>query len=491
MDWLPDLEIARQIPTFWPALGLALGVPLALLILNEAIAACDRRGFLLGHTLRAVRTLLVPAAALLLFLGQVVELPADSLLVRLAETLFWVAVLATLTRIFNDLFFGFAAHGSWQERVPTLFRDLVRVALVAVGGLVIYSKVWGQDVGGALTALGVGSVVIGLALQEPLGNLVSGLMLLFERPLSVGDWVTAGGVTGKVTGINWRSVHIETPTREVHIVPNVSLYKSEFSNLSRPTPVRTEVVELGLSYDDPPDRVKRLMLDLMATTPGVLADPPPLVRTLNYADFSVIYRLIFSVARQDDVPAIRDRVMTRVWYVVRREGLTIPFPIQMEYRPGENPGRPVPTSDDLLAGHPRFRAAAAGPAGRQPAVREYAAGETVHAPRRRFTGFGLVISGRANLVVRDPAGQAVTIGAIGAGECLGDQLTVGSSRDDIEIVADEDLRVVAFDPAAIGDLLDHSPSLAAEIGDALETRRQAARAARQQPADARATVPPA
>jgi hypothetical protein len=133
MDWLPDLEIARQIPTFWPALGLALGVPLALLILNEAIAACDRRGFLLGHTLRAVRTLLVPAAALLLFLGQVVELPADSLLVRLAETLFWVAVLATLTRIFNDLFFGFAAHGSWQERVPTLFRDLVRVALGADG----------------------------------------------------------------------------------------------------------------------------------------------------------------------------------------------------------------------------------------------------------------------------------------------------------------------------------------------------------------------
>ncbi len=479
MDWLPDLEIARQVPNFWPAVALAVGFPLLLLVLNEAIAACQRRGFFLARTLRTVRSILAPAVALLIFVRSVVGLPPEALVARLAETLFWIAVLATITRVLNDLFFGSAAPGSWQDRVPTLFRDLIRFALVAIGGVVIYARVWGQDVGGAITALGVGSVVIGLALQEPLGNLVSGLMLLFERPLNVGDWVTAGGVTGKVIGINWRSVHIETPTRELHVVPNVSLYKSEFSNLSRPTPVRTEVVELGLSYDDPPDRVKRLMLDLMGTTPGVLADPPPLVRTINYADFSVIYRLIFSVSRQDDVPEIRDRVMTRVWYVVRREGLTIPFPIQMEYRPGEIPGRVAPTTDELLADHPRFRAAASGAALRPPEVREYAIGETVHAAGRHFAGFGLVLSGHARLVVRDADGQRVPVGEIGPGECLGDQLAVGSSRDDIEVVAGDDLRVMALDPAAVGDLLDHSPALAAEIGDALETRRQAARTGRQ------------
>lgn len=479
MDWLPDLEIARQVPGFWPAIALTLGFPTAMLVLNEAIAHCDRRTSAFCHSLRAVRSLLVPAAALWVFVGPVLGLPTDGLVVRLAETAFWIAALFTLTRILNDLFFGTAARGSWQERVPTLFRDLVRFGLVAVGGLVIYARVWGQDVGGALTALGVGSVVIGLALQEPLGNLVSGLMLLFERPLSVGDWVTAGGVTGKVTGINWRSVHIETPTRELHVVPNVSLYKSEFSNLSRPTGVRTEVVELGLSYDDPPDRVKALMLDLLATTPGVLADPPPLVRTVNYADFSVTYRLIFSVARQDDLPAIRDRVMTRIWYVVRRNGLTIPFPIQMEYGPTETPGKPAPTAAELLAAHPRFRAALAAPATPPPAVLEFAAGETVHSRDRRFTGFGLVVAGRAALRADDAAGYRVRIGTIGPGECIGDQLAVGSAREAIEIVAEESLTVVVLDPTTIGGLLDQSPALAAEIGDALEARRQAARAASQ------------
>ena len=304
-------------------------------------------------------------------------------------------------------------------------------------------------------------------------------MLLFERPLQVGDWVTAGGVTGKVTGINWRSVHIETPTRELHVVPNVSLYKSEFSNLSLPTPVRTDSFELGLSYDNPPDEAKAILLDLLASTPGVLADPPPLVRTVGYADWSITYRLVFSVARQESLATIRDRVMTRIWYVVRREGLHIPYPIQMEFTPGENPSPPAPNADTLLAAHQRFRPGIPAAQAAAPVVLEYAVGETVHSARRRFAGFGLVISGQAALMAGGKSGEPLRIGTIGPGECLGDQFTVGSARDDIDIVAERGLRIVSLDPAAVGDLLDRSPTLAAEIGDALESRRQAARAVAQ------------
>ncbi|MFM7538472.1 MAG: mechanosensitive ion channel protein, partial [Planctomycetota bacterium] len=88
--------------------------------------------------------------------------------------------------------------------------------------------------------------------------------------------------------------------------------------------------EIGFSYDDPPNRVKEVMLDMLSDTPGVLSDPPPAVRTINYADFSIIYHMGFSVARQEELAATRDRIMTRLWYVARRAGLTIPFPIQME-----------------------------------------------------------------------------------------------------------------------------------------------------------------
>jgi CRP-like cAMP-binding protein len=112
-------------------------------------------------------------------------------------------------------------------------------------------------------------------------------------------------------------------------------------------------------------------------------------------------------------------------------------------------------------------------------VRDYAKGESIHSPRSRFSGFALILSGKAALKTSDEKGPATPIGTIGPGECFGDQLTAGGGLDDVRIVAEEDLRALVFDPVAIGDLLDHSPSLAAEIGDALESRRRAAQVARR------------
>lgn len=469
-----------QVSNLLPAILLAAGFPLVLLILNEAISRCEAAGSPLARTLRTARNSLAPALALLIFVRHVLEWPQEGTTVRLVETAFWVILLYALLGIVNDLVFGSGGSGSWSERVPKLFRDLVRALLVAIGAMVIYSQVWGHEISAALTALGLGSIVIGLALQEPLGNIVSGLMLLFERPLSVGDWIQTGDARGRVVEINWRSVHIETASRELQIVPNVELYKGTFANLSRPTPLRTEIVEIGFSYDDAPNRVKEVMLDLLRTTPGVLAEPQPRVRTVAYADFSINYRLIFSVESQAQLADVRDEVMTRLWYVIRRENLTIPFPTAQEYGPGEDVSKPQPTAADLLAAHPRFLAAATD-GEPPPRLLSFAAGETVQDTDHPFSGFALVVGGRARLFASDAAGNPVQIGEIGAGECFGDRLTAGGGTENISIAAESDLLVVAFTDDVMDTLLNKTPSLASEIGDAIESRRQAAQAARRRP----------
>ncbi|MEY4298802.1 MAG: hypothetical protein RIR25_38 [Verrucomicrobiota bacterium] len=474
--------LSSYLTNFWPAVILAVGFPLVLLLLNESIAMCHRRGFAVERTMRSLRNLVVPSCALLIFVRFVLEWPKESTASRLVESVFWVLLLYTLLGVVNDLVFGSGGRGSWSDRVPKLFRDLVRALLVAIGAMVVYSQVWGHEVSAALTALGLGSIVIGLALQEPLGNIVSGLMLLFERPISVGDWVLVDGVRGRIVEINWRSVHIETPTRELQIVPNVTLYKGSFANLSRPTPLRTEIIEMGFSYDDPPNRVKEVMLDLMCNTPGVLSEPPPLVRTAEYADFSVNYRLIFSVATQADVAPVRDAIMTRLWYVIRRENLSIPFPTAYEYSPGQDPSKPQATVADLLKEHARFKPAVkeSMPA---PQIVAFASGEIVHGPEHLFEGFALVVAGRAQLMANDASGRLVQIGEIGPGECFGDRLTSGGGSEKMSIVAQGDLLAVVFTDEPITELLNNFPSLAAEIGDAIEARRQAALAARRRPTD--------
>jgi small-conductance mechanosensitive channel len=460
----------------WQAVALAIGFPVVLLIINELVNSLERRGNPLAKSLRTLRNLVLPALALLLFAYWILELPSQSSALRWIETVFWVALLYVLLGFVNNIVFGMGRQKSLGERVPKLFRDLAQALLVAIGAMVIYSKVWGMEIQGALTALGLGSIVIGLALQEPLGNIVSGLMLLLERPLNVGDWVTVDGVTGKVTEINWRSVHIETPTREIRVVPNVSLYKGAFSNLSRPTPERTEVVDMGFSYDDPPSKVKELLVDLLLSTPGVKTDPGPLVRTVNYADFSIIYRMIFTVEMQETLGATRDLVMTRIWYMARREGLTIPFPIQMEYKPGEDPGKPQKTTSQWLNDQPRFKASL------QPSdladlqIREYTEGELMHTPEKPFKGGALILRGEVSLLCTSDEGHELVVSKLGTGECFGDTLTAGSSSDAITLRAEDDVTVLWLPTDQMDQLLSRSTSLSSEVGDAIELRRLAVQA---------------
>ncbi len=486
-----------------PAAMLVVGFPLLLLLLTELINSGQRHRWRLTPTLRALRNLVVPALAVMLFVTYVWQLPADDIFVRLVQTSFWLCVLYAALSFVNDGVFGAAKQGSWQERVPKLLRDLARAILIAIGAAIIYSQVWKQELSGALTALGLGSIVIGLALQEPLGNVVSGLMLLLERPLNIGDWLIADGTTGKVIEINWRSVHIETLLHEMRIIPNVSLYKESFSNLSRPTLERTETYDMGFSYDHPPNAVKAAMLELLQTTPGVLRLPPPEVHTLNYGDFSITYRLFFTVARYEEVLPVRDAIITRIWYVARRHGLQIPYPIAVQYRYEGSPSPPVPTPTELLERFPRYRhvrqamldaaerqkTAGGGGVGATETATEgarvlmfSAGGEMVPFGSTR-NGFTLIVEGTATLSARNADGQEVGVASLCPGDFYGEATISAGRPSEVRVVATTDVTVVAFEAGVMAECLQRSSGLATEIGDAIETRRRAAAAIRQRKGD--------
>lgn len=495
---MTDSSALVTIP-YVPAALLVVGFPLLLLLLTELANSGQRRHWSLTPTLRALRNLVVPALAVMLFVTEVWQQPADAFFVRLVKTAFWLCVLYAALTFINDGVFGTVRRGSWQERVPKLLRDLTRALLIGIGAAIIYSQVWNQEISGALTALGLGSIVIGLALQEPLGNIVSGLMLLLERPLAIGDWLIADGTTGKVIEINWRSVHMETLLHEMRIIPNVSLYKESFSNLSRPTLERTETYDMGFSYDHPPNAVKQAMLNLLEATPGVLRQPPPEVHTLGYGDFSITYRLFFTVARYEDVLPVRDAILSRIWYVARRHELQIPFPIAMQYRLGESPSPPPPTPEQLLERFPRYRhvrqamldaaarreRAKANGTVNPEAVREAArtltffAGEEIIPFGGTQHGFSLVVTGKAAMSAADADSREVRMADLGPGDFFGEATISAGRPSEVQIVAESDVTVVAFDPELMAECLQSSSGLATEVGDAIETRRRAAAAIRQ------------
>ena len=471
-------------PVFW-GIGLVVGFPLLFIILSELIHQFDRLGHPIASTLRNIRNLLLPTLALQVLLAQVVELDPAGLTMKIVYTVAWIFVIHTGLSLIKDVVFASAAAGSWQARVPKLLLDLARTILVLIGGAIVLSTVWEANLTNLAAALGVGSIVIGLALQEPMGNVFAGMALLFERPLALGDWITVEGTTGKVIEINWRSVHIKTSSRDVRIVPNSSLYKGSFSNLSRPDTRRTEVVELGFSHDDPPNKVKEVILETLAGTAGVLVDPAPVVRTFAYGDFSINYRVLFSVASQDAVPAVRDDFMTRFWYAASRHGLNVAYRIQTQNAFDQQ--HKIKT-EELLRSFPQFAAKDASEKSQvssRAVLKKYAGGERVISEGDHLQGLHLILKGHAALSVRDRCGIDQEIARAGKGEYFGEQAIVSSQSSDISVTALEDLEVLVLDPETLNVLIDELPRLAREIGGLMDIRRKAAQSARKLGAPAR------
>ena len=115
----------------------------------------------------------------------------------------------------------------------------------------------------------VGAVVIGLALQDTLGNLFAGLAIQIEKPFRVGDWVTIGGQDGLVSEITWRATKMRTKAGNFVVVPNSVLAKDTITNYSEPTRAMRLHVEVGASYEVPPNLVKSVIRAALRNAPEI------------------------------------------------------------------------------------------------------------------------------------------------------------------------------------------------------------------------------
>lgn len=471
-------EFLNHVREQW-AFGLALVVvfPVVIMALNEWGFLLLRAGHPAAASVRFIRTWVVPPLALSLFLRWVLLLPGTSIVVRLTETVCWATAIIAIMGVVNNVVFESARPGTWQVKVPRLLRDLLRLVLAAIGLAMVYSLVWGRQIEGAIAALGVTSIVVGLALQEPLGNLFSGLVLLMERPFEVGETIEVGTVSGEVKEVNWRSAHIEGFGGAIQIIPNSMLNKETILNYSRPRRNRLELIDVAFSYQDPPYKVHEALLELLLQTEGVLKKPKPIVATMAYGEFSVKYRLVYHTA-EDDRWRVKNQLVTRIWYVAKRQGFTLPYPVQVNLQhQQEHPFRPAqPEAADLLALFPRLPEISPEDRGHTRPL-TFGAGERLFDQGNDLDGVYFVVSGAVSLqMVRD--GQASEIATIEAGEFCGETGMHGHQAADMRAVALEDTTVVLIAPDVVRHLFEASPRLARETGHTLEVQRKALQSAR-------------
>ena len=456
----------------WAA-GVAVLFPLIVVALGKLVTQARRRGHPSEPVLRGTRNLFVPLLAVFLVIAKVAEADPTGALYRASLTAVLLAGVSLALSFTVAVVFGAAPEGTARANTPKLLRDLIGVIVVILGGVVILSAVWGQDVAAPFAALGIGSVVIGLALQETLGNVMSGIALLMERPFGEGDWVEIGGVEGRVEEINWRAVRLRNRDGDRVVIPHGQAAGGVIVNNSQPDPVDRVRFEVGFSYQDPPNAVRRVLLAAASGTPGILEAPAPSVQTVGYGDSSVDYYVYFWIGDPADHPRIRSDYATRVWYAAQRAGLTIPFPIRTLVR-----GEPAPdeargaAADAAQAGFLRGALGADldGWARGARLVR-YADGETALPEGSKADALHLIVAGRARLT---RAGRDLY--EVGRGEFFGEVAAFTGAASPYAAVAAGDMAALALPREALDRLIAERPSLAVEVGQVMDARRKAAQA---------------
>ena len=446
---------------YW-AVGLAVGLPVTLIVLTEWHQLLDRRQSALARPVSLLRNYLVPLAALLLLLVKVARVSARVTSVEVLATVVGFVVLLLVLSGLNATLFEGAPQGSWRQRVPAIFRDVTRLLLIAVGLALILSYVWGVRVGGLFTALGVTSVVIGLMLQNSVGQIVSGLFMLFEQPFRIGDWLETPAARGRVVEANWRAVHIQTD-HGLQITPNSVLAATSFTNLSRPPGAHRLLIATTFSSADPPDQVRRLLLRVADALPQRKTDVAPTTAAAGSGE----YHVSIAVKSPADDAAARATFVRWIWYAARRDGLHLdgakddfstPARVQMAMRTVVAPALRLSLTDQQsLIPHAKM-------------VR-YGADEVVQYAGEVPTAMTFLIKGSIRLTTTTEDGSVIPVSLLEEGSFLG--LTTLTRQPSLSgAYALEEVTALEIGREHIEDLVLRTPRLLQELGRIIEDRRK-------------------
>ncbi|MEM7704757.1 MAG: mechanosensitive ion channel domain-containing protein [Pseudomonadota bacterium] len=202
---------------------------------------------------------------------------------------------------------------------------LLRYAVITLGVVLILSIVgwnWSR-IQWLVAALSVG---LGFGLQEIVANFVSGLIILFERPIRVGDTVTVGDLTGKVSKVRIRATTITDWDRKEIIVPNKAFITDHVVNWTLSDPITRVVVPVGIAYGSDTELATRVMRETLRTMPLVLDEPESSVYFVGFGDSSLDFKLyVYSRQLSDRLPLMH-AVHSTILDALREHDIEIPFP---------------------------------------------------------------------------------------------------------------------------------------------------------------------
>ena len=367
-----------------------------------------------------------------------------------------------------------------RREIPRILRDLMQGIAYLITALVVLTRSE-VDVTKVFTASVLTTAVIGLALQETLGNVMAGLALQLERDLEIGDWISLDDrIAGQIREIRWRATTIVTKNGDLTLIPNTAITRGTIVNYSRPTTAHRQWIHLRVHFRHPPARVREVVLEAVRALPFVRVDPPPDCILHEFKDDACMYSVRYWMddVRRDDT--MDSAVRSAVWYAFHRAGMEIPFPSRNVNLTEMNEDRARRKDDeeyarriDALSRVDVFRALDAeriDRLSRRMKMLIFGPGETILRQGDPGDSLYVVRSGTVAVQVGGGPGRK-EVATLGEGQFFGEMsLMTGASRA-ATVVAKSDVDCYVVDKEAFQEIVREKPELAGTISDILARRQ--------------------
>ncbi len=369
-------------------------------------------------------------------------------------------VVALVNRYVWDLYF----EKKRQTTIPHFLRELVGGIIFLIALLLVLSAGYHAEaeLKGVLAGSGVIAIILGFAGQNFFAGIIAGISIQLNRPYKVGDWLQVGERFAEVMEINWRSTRLRTNDAIYLDIPNNEMVSHAIVNLHYPTEVHAMRIRVGVEYKNPPNRVKDALFRAASAADGVLAEPKVRIFLVDFADFAVIYEIKFYMGNHARINEINDAVRTNVWYELKRQRITIPFPIrtlQVERRAARTEQEDQEEARTILRDEPLFECLSDAQIEnlvKEARLNHFGRGERVIQEGAEGDSMFLLLRGAAQVSV-SKNGSSIPVATLNAGDCFGEMSLLTGERRTATVRAETDCYVMEISKPVMAEVIRDSP----------------------------------